>query len=470
VPTYTAPTKEAYRRTEEFVSTLVEVEPTPLAQKIASGICMLTADVGVLFTPITAVFVEAEKIPTLKPAVEIITAPFTIGAITGGFIADRFVDALPVSKENKDILRPALKEAGETAGMIWLGGKVMEMIKRGKEITKKDMEKIKAEMPEKVKTAEIVPPKAPEMPRVAPKVVKPTIEPFPTKKAVAPKIPTEPLAKAIPKELEPLAIEARKYKSAEEFVQGMWDRLNVAKTEIPGFQKGKKQGSVRDAHVAIRKMTGKEGAFGGWFDSFQDFYTQAVKKPVGEVAPIEAVPEVSGIKPSKIALSIETKAIEKGLTKGFKDLAGFDPIKIKEQAQMMSDIMKRDIEMAKRIATGKEPLPEGLNPVAAIKAMEDYAMEMRDGKLVAEIASSPLVAETSVAAQTLRLAAERTPDSAVTRIREVAKVREKATEKKLKGKKPSAVKAEMAKGLKEKIKQKKPTKYDWNNFIESIKC
>ena len=96
--------------------------------------------------------------------------------------------------------------------------------------------------------------------------------------------PVEPI-KPIPKELEPLAVEARKYKSAEEFRQGMWKKINIDKTIIPGFLKGTKEGSIRDANLAISKMlgqteikAGKVYATKGWFDTFKDFYTQTTNK------------------------------------------------------------------------------------------------------------------------------------------------------------------------------------------------
>lgn len=184
-----------------------------------------------------------------------------------------------------------------------------------------------------------------------------------------------------------------------------------------------------------------------------------------------AVKVENGDTPSGIAKSIEAKAVEKGLTdRGFGELAGYDSVTIKEQAAMMSDLMKSDIEKAKRIATGKEDLPAGLKGTTALTAMEDYAMETRDGALAAELARSPLVTETSVAGQTLRLSAERTPDSASAKIQEIAKEREKVAQKALQGKTAGKAQAEIKKSLQEGIRKSKPGKYSWAAFTESIKC
>jgi hypothetical protein len=75
-----------------------------------------------------------------------------------------------------------------------------------------------------------------------------------------------------------------------------------------------------------------------------------------------------------------------------------------------------------------------------------------------------------VAGQTLRLAAERTPDSATAKIREIQKVREEIANKKMGGKTAGKLKEELKQGLKEKIAKTKATIKDWNAFLDEIKC
>jgi len=203
-------------------------------------------------------------------------------------------------------------------------------------------------------------------------------------------------------------------------------------------------------------------------------------KPIVEATPVapkgvsKAIPGEKGILPPKqagVAKSIEAKSIEKGLTdSGFGQVAEYTPITIKQQSQLMSDIMTKDIELAKRIATGKEPLPPNLKGATAIKAMEDYAMETGDGLLARDLARSPLLKETSEAGQTLRLLAEREPDSATAKIREVALERTAVAEKKMKGLKPDKIKSEIKKGITEKVAKAKVNKYDWKNLISEIQC
>jgi hypothetical protein len=174
---------------------------------------------------------------------------------------------------------------------------------------------------------------------------------------------------------------------------------------------------------------------------------------------------------SKVATSIETKSVEKGLTEGFGELAGYDKITIKDQAQRAADLMSKDIEMAKQMVRGEIPMEKGLRAEMLIKAMEDFAQAKGDVKLSMDIAKSPLVSETSAHAQAMRILAERNPDSVVAKLREVKQAREASAVKKAgKNKTIDKVKNEEVKKIQAEIKKKAPTKQAWADFVESIKC
>lgn len=192
--------------------------------------------------------------------------------------------------------------------------------------------------------------------------------------------------------------------------------------------------------------------------------TKKVEKKV-EVKPIKKVEPVKKT-PSKIALSIEQKAIEQGLTDKFADLAGFERINIKDQARRASELMK-DEEKTLNVIRGIEPLPKGLKGTALIVAMEERIKKTGDAKLALELANSPLVAETSVAAQELRLAAEREPDSLTAKLIDLRETRKKAVEKKRKKTEKQAVKEETAKIDKQ---VKKVDKSAWSKFLQEIEC
>jgi hypothetical protein len=174
---------------------------------------------------------------------------------------------------------------------------------------------------------------------------------------------------------------------------------------------------------------------------------------------------------SSVGKSIARKTIEQKLEDSYAGVAGYEKINIKDQARQMDDLINNDLDRAKRIMIGEEPLPDGLRAGAVIKAMEEYALRTGDADLAFELANSPLVSETSVHAQEMRLLAERSPDSATAQLQAIKKARTEAAEKRLQAGETLNGKLKKAKSeLNEAVKKSRPTKENWSSFIESIKC
>lgn len=194
------------------------------------------------------------------------------------------------------------------------------------------------------------------------------------------------------------------------------------------------------------------------------------QKPQGEILKpkTENIPETEKT-PSKVAKSIEAKAIEKGLTEGFKDVAGYDKITIKDQAEKAANLM-HDMNKARNVLRGDEPLPQGLKGEALIKALEDHAMNTGDHKLALEIAKSPLTAETSAHAQGLRLLAERNPDSISAKIKDVIKTRADKLKAKFKDHNPVKAKSEIRTKINESVERARPKLRHWQDLINEITC
>lgn len=171
---------------------------------------------------------------------------------------------------------------------------------------------------------------------------------------------------------------------------------------------------------------------------------------------------------SKIGQSIEAKAVEAKLTNGFAGTAGYDKITIADQAEKATNLVNGDIDAARAVIRGDKPLPDGLRGTALITAMEDYIKKNPDADMAYELANSPLVSATSEAAQELRLAAERTPDSATAKLQELRQ----AQEKQAGGKKQIAArKAAVKEALPEANKVLLPKEeLSWDRFLEAIKC
>lgn len=179
------------------------------------------------------------------------------------------------------------------------------------------------------------------------------------------------------------------------------------------------------------------------------------------------VQETTGI--SKVAQSVNAKSIEKNLTGGFKDLAGYEKMNLKDQAQRASEVLK-NIDDTLAMLRGEKQVPNGLNEAMFLKAAEDHAYATKNIDLLQEIAKSPLTSETSHSAQTLRALAERDPDSATAKIMELKKAREDAMLKKTKQRDANAVVSEAKKEIQKRLKEAQPTRETWSSFIDSIKC
>lgn len=172
---------------------------------------------------------------------------------------------------------------------------------------------------------------------------------------------------------------------------------------------------------------------------------------------------------SKIAQSINQKAVDAKLTEGFSNVAGYDKINLADQAKRATDLINNNLDEARSIIRGEKPLPEGLKGTALITAMEEQIKANPNADLAYELANSPLITGTSEAAQELRLAAEREPDSAAAKLAEMKKALvEKAGGDKVVAKKKASIFDELKKET-TKVNLTKD-ELSWEKFINEITC
>uniref|UniRef100_A0A6M3Y769 Uncharacterized protein n=1 Tax=viral metagenome TaxID=1070528 RepID=A0A6M3Y769_9ZZZZ len=481
--------------------------------------------IGGALAPVTATFESAGELPVVGKAVKAgVGVPFGVAGDVFRIGMEGVIDTLPISEQSKEELRPGFYETATLAGQIYFGRATHVKIKEIKAKYGKDApaiidaaEQLVAEK-RKVDSIQAGGQQIAEINGVR-IPVKPIID------EVNPAIPKKiRLPEYAEKPIDPLAKEAQKYETAEEFVKAqkpiyhgtpeVFDKFDVARMEggQAWFTNSKKDilsgeaGAVQSAGQTMNIMeryikpglkfadeqtankyytdqlidmgyAGKvvKGEGKTWYSLFEpnkDLLTKSqltdfFNKVKGETV----IPEVPKGKVSEVARQIEAKAIEEGLIKrGYNELAEYSPANIKAQSQMMFELMRDNIALAKKIVRGQEPIPEGLKGTTVLSAMEDYAMKMKDGALARDLAKSPLVSEISTAAQTLRLSAERTPDSATAKIKEVMKAREEAVAKKFKNTTPEQAKGKIKNAAKEKIKKSNPNKYDIMNLIDKIVC
>lgn len=191
---------------------------------------------------------------------------------------------------------------------------------------------------------------------------------------------------------------------------------------------------------------------------------------ITEVAPTAEGPAniASETKPSGVAKRIEAKAIEQGLIQGgFNQLAEYTPVVIKQQSEVISDLMNSDLENAKKMATGEEKLADNVNGILLFKAMELQAMNTNDGELILKLVNSPFATQGSTAGQTMRLLQEYDDFDPIGTIQQVNSTLETETKRKIK--KP---KQQELVEIKDTIKKNtgKISKSAWNDFVKDITC
>ena len=202
-----------------------------------------------------------------------------------------------------------------------------------------------------------------------------------------------------------------------------------------------------------------------------DIYNKAKEvKPTKKVVkkPVEVKPKVKAKTPGEIKASRVAVSIEQNINEKFKDLAGFETRTVDSQSKLVANFIAKDIDKARDIVSGKEPLPGGMSGSMFIAGIEKYATDTNDLDLIKSLATSPLVSGTSVHAQELRFLAEREKNSVLANIQDLANERAKIFKRRnRKLTQEKAIKKEVKK-IKESTK--KITKYDWNTFIKSIEC
>lgn len=484
-------------------------------ERAASQLEEISSRAGLVFAPISALFSAANEIPVLGSVSKLITIPFTAVGEGATSISNGLIDKLPISKQAKEQLKPGVGEIFALASQLALG-KISEVgSKKVGELSKKyglqDAITIKREAEKLAKSAqkEIKQGEAYTPEDLRNRIIGSDLEKTPEgKKLIKATFDAEKEGKKIqvgekiveqPKEVTSLekipSVEtAPKYTSAKDFAEGAYsakpeqkiglidsnkitarDPVEVTSKEFQALKADiQKNGFKEPIRVVMEKgkMTTVDGS-----QRLTVAQEIGMKVPTiinkGEVSGLKTISEifeqnkaVTEKTPSKIARSIEQKAIEQKLTKGFEGLAGYDKVTIKEQARLAQKALS-DVETARAIIRGEKSLPEGLRGTALITAAEELAKKTKNADLQYELANSPLVSETSLAAQELRLAAERQPDSLTLRLKELKKAREDAIKAKTGLTVDKAVKAEVE-NIRSKVKV--PDKHDWGRFIQSIEC
>lgn len=456
---------------------LLKTKPssTPFPQALSTILKAGTADASLIFLPISTMFTAAEKIPILKQAVDALSIPFNATGKLGSFSADKFIDVLPVNQSTKDTLRPAFEEVGTLTGQILLGGKVMDLLTKGKPVEKTSIDTLKEEV--KTKVAETKPTSSFEPITSASSLLenkKMMRLPIPSDKIVGQGFTATSLVDKAKIELGKKLNDYRKAqdtynkkptpKNLGNFIKTrtLWkEALQTFETALQTPQNAPEtttSPTIGNIPKESQPLT-------------QETIPNQTRNVSGEIPQAPITPDTTGGTPSGVAKSIEAKAIEQNLTKGYKNLAEYDPTTFKYQAEQTSKLLENP-DNFRAILRGEEPKPADVNGISLIAGAEEYAKKHPElaGDLMYEAANSPYTSGVSKAAQELVLAQQRTPDSATAKLTEIKKVRaEKAGgEQKVKAKNKTVrdtVSTETKKAL---LSEKEAFSLD--KFLNDITC
>jgi len=116
-------------RSSKFLSLLdnSKEENTPLKRTMA-GIEATVGVVNLLFSPISASFQAAEKIPVAGKAFELFNYGFEKLGEAASWGAEKGIDQLPLSPETKETIKPAIQEVASLATQVVVGGKVAKKV------------------------------------------------------------------------------------------------------------------------------------------------------------------------------------------------------------------------------------------------------------------------------------------------------------------------------------------------------
>lgn len=432
--------------------------PPTTSQRIGAGLKATAETANAVLSPLTSLFGAANNIPVVGSISKEIGIAFSALGEGATEVSNAIVESLPIPKQTKSDIKVGMGEIFALAAQIAVGGKIGKDTKA--ELVSKFGEQDAATIV--IKAQELA--KEPTKSEFTPQEVKDSVinnkltDTQEGKSLLKTAIQAEKEGKNI-QVGEPSIINKLTSKSTDELSTYIKNQGGRTPEQIDALREDIKENGITTPVEVTKRLD----------NSYQiDDGTHRIQiaKELGIKDIPTKVREEVLTKPSKIGKSIEAKAVEEKLTSGFGKTAGYEPITLKEQATKATDLVNKSFEDARAIVRGEKPLPSDLKGTALITAMEEHIKKNPDADLAYELANSPLVSGTSQAAQELRLAAERQPDSATARLAEIKAARE-AKVKNIEGIKKSTI--DRLKTETKKINLKKDDLV-WDKFLKEIQC
>lgn len=169
-----------------------------------------------------------------------------------------------------------------------------------------------------------------------------------------------------------------------------------------------------------------------------------------------------------LAKSVDRDAIASGLKSGLGNLPEYRHMDMNEQAKMAGDLIKRDPELAMKVALGEVPSPvHGLHSESVYTAIRIAARDAGDVEVLRQLATqSSIVSDATTLGQRIKALDSGQETDPVSIIQDVKAAREKSVGTKKIAKETKII----ADDIKNSIKKSSSGRVSWEEFVKEIQC
>lgn len=180
--------------------------------------------------------------------------------------------------------------------------------------------------------------------------------------------------------------------------------------------------------------------------------------------PLAVVEGTGPSRPRGLSVGVQRKAVVNKLNVTLGDVPEYRSINMADQSDRAVALLESDPALARRVALGEAPAPDGLLPESVFVAVENAAIAQGDVATIRDLATGKLTSEATTMGQRIRALGERDPESPVAAIKEVITVRMGGAKNV-----PRATEETVA-SIRAMLKSVDVTHESWIKFVNSLRC
>jgi len=307
----------------------IKGEPAPTSEVVGAGLRAVAGTGNVIFSPITALFEGANKVPVLGSLSKLISLPFSVGGEALGDISDKIIDESPLPENVKKNIKQGAREIASLSGMLLVG--------KGIEIAGKEY------LPSE---------------KTAKSFKDDFISNYPEYVSDMNKIGTNRINKLI-----------KDY--------GIDDAKTIVKKSIETAKEKRGEPIIEPIKITLPPI---------------EKISTEVKVPE-QIPKVETIPVTPEFGIPKTAKDIEARTIADKMEIELGELPTYKTMSMMDQAKKALDLIEQDKEKAIRIARGDEVAPGDLRPGSVFTALREKAFKDKDVGTILELSKSKVATE-----------------------------------------------------------------------------